>query len=369
MLLKNRDDLRDLVLGCTYYGVGGGGNPQEGLRALEEQVDAGRQIACVSPQEISDDGLTCCVFLMGSTAPLTPEKEEQRQQLGLTSWRYERNLPEAILQLEAYAGKRIEAIVPLELGGSNTPAPMAAAAALGKVVVDGDYAGRAVPEITQATPSVGGISLAPACCVDKYGNRVIISEAISNPIAERIGKMVSEAAFGSTGIAGFLMPGRQAKQFIVGGTISRALAIGRAIRSAAGGSGAAAKAAAAAAGGRIIFTGTLLDKEWQDKDGYYEGYHVFQGLGEYAGRRAKTYFKNETHALWVDDVLEVTSPDLITMVDLESGTPVLNNTLVQGQAVALTAVPAPQVWRHPAGLAVLGPRHFGVGEDYKPFKV
>lgn len=367
MLLRNRQDIHDFVLGCMFYGVGGGGNPREGARALTEQLEAGRRIECIDPRQVPDDALTCCVFLMGSTAPLTPEKEQERNVLGLTTWRYERNLPEAVKELEDYVGKRIDVIVPLEVGGSNTPAPIAAAVALGKTAVDGDYAGRAVPEITQATPSIGGFSLAPACCVDKYGNKVVIREAISNPVAERIGKMISEAAFGSTGIAGFLMSGEHMKQFIIAGTASRALAVGRAIRAAREEGGDVPSAAAEASGGRIVFAGVLKERQWEDRDGYYQGYHFFDGTREFAGQGAKTYFKNETHALWVNEEPLVSSPDLIVALDANSGAPVLNNEMVSGQEVVMIAVPAAPFWRHPAGVAVLGPKHFGLMHEYRPF--
>ena len=54
---------------------------------------------------------------------------------------------EAVRELTAYTGNRIDAIVPFELGAWNTTAPMDAALRLGIKVVDGDYAGRAIPEL------------------------------------------------------------------------------------------------------------------------------------------------------------------------------------------------------------------------------
>ena len=42
--LQTHQDLEDFVRGCTLLGVGGGGNPAEGLKALEEQFNAGKAL-------------------------------------------------------------------------------------------------------------------------------------------------------------------------------------------------------------------------------------------------------------------------------------------------------------------------------------
>ena len=39
-VLKTREELVDFVQGCLLYGVGGGGNPAEGLKALANSSEA-----------------------------------------------------------------------------------------------------------------------------------------------------------------------------------------------------------------------------------------------------------------------------------------------------------------------------------------
>ena len=192
MTLLSRQDLKDFVCGCTLLGVGGGGNPEEGLKALEEQFDAGKKLGWVDPEDLPPDSWGACAFLMGSTAPLTEEKIKQKESLGLTHWKYPRNLAVTTQRLEEFTGRHISALVPLELGGSNTPAPIAAAASLGKFVIDGDFAGRAVPEIIQTTAAAASVPFAPATSVDKYGNYCIIMDCINPVLFERMGKYLSE---------------------------------------------------------------------------------------------------------------------------------------------------------------------------------
>ena len=138
----------------------------------------------------------------------------------------------AINEWEEYTGKHVDIVVPLEVGGSNLPAPMAVAAMMDKKIVDGDYAGRAIPEIFQISLQKEDVNLCPAVSFDKYGNVSIIKSAISLTIAERIGKYLSEVAFGSTAIAGFPITGKQLKRLLVRGTVSQAYRAGELIEEA-----------------------------------------------------------------------------------------------------------------------------------------
>ncbi|OYT44439.1 MAG: hypothetical protein B6U85_10050 [Desulfurococcales archaeon ex4484_42] len=51
----------------------------------------------------------------------------------------EKILSLAVLELEKYLGVEIDVIVPVEIGGGNTPGPIDAALFLGKIVVNGDF--------------------------------------------------------------------------------------------------------------------------------------------------------------------------------------------------------------------------------------
>ena len=38
LVLKSKQDVEDLVLGCTFYGTGGGGSPKFGLPLLLDDL-------------------------------------------------------------------------------------------------------------------------------------------------------------------------------------------------------------------------------------------------------------------------------------------------------------------------------------------
>jgi len=356
-------DAQDFVVGCTLYGAGGGGQPEEGLAALLEQVKAGREVGWVDPRSLPGTMVTACTFLMGSTAPLTEAKRAEMKALGFVQWKYPRNLPESVRQLEGFTGRRIDVLVPFELGGSNTPAPVAAAANLGILVVDGDYAGRAVPEITQSTVGILNMPFLPAASVDKWGNRAIITEATSLAVAERLGKYLSDAAYGSTGLTGFLMPLGDCRRALVEGSLSQALRAGRAMREAAA-QGCYAWDALRPLGWRTIFQGTVTRKEWEDRDGYYWGTHTLESAGEVM----EIIFKNENHVSILNGEPFVTSPDVITCLSKSDGRPILNGDIAVGAELVVVAAPAPGLLRSEPALRVLGPRYFGCDVCYRPLE-
>jgi DUF917 family protein len=117
-------------------------------------------------------------------------------------------------------------------------------------------------------------------------------------------------------------------------------------------------AAARALDGWVLFRGTIVEREWRNT-GYLEGTHGIEGQGPFAGHRLKVWFKNENHLTWLDGADWVASPDLIEVCDATTGEPLVNTYLKEGDRVAVVAARRREVWNSAAGLATLGPAHFG----------
>ena len=60
----NLQDLRDVVIGATFLGSGGGGSPENGL--VEEIGKVTGEITLVTPDEISDNEYVAMVAGMGA---------------------------------------------------------------------------------------------------------------------------------------------------------------------------------------------------------------------------------------------------------------------------------------------------------------
>lgn len=368
-LVLTRDrDVNDLVLGATFYGTGGGGTPEEGLRLLKKEMAAGRKITCVSPESISDDVWTACVSFMGNRAPLTEEQKREMERLGLRAWNYENNLVEAARLLEMHTQCKIGAIVAPELGGANTAGPMAAGISMGVPVVDGDYAGRAVPEVVQASPCLFGKPLFPVASVDKWGNKTILYETVNTDMAERLGKMLAVAAFGNTGLAMFLLKASEMKKVIIPGTITECYMLGKAVREAREADKDPVKSLLSFTEGWLLFEGEVVSKAWSVKNGYYVGFHQFKGVNQFEGHEYKIWFKNENHISWYDNEVQVMSPDMICQVDNETGEPITNHELEKGRKVAIIGLEARAVHRQKETLHKLAPKHYGFDIEYIPIK-
>ncbi|MBW1790246.1 MAG: DUF917 family protein, partial [Deltaproteobacteria bacterium] len=205
--LTSVPECEDFVRGSCFFGVGGGGDPAAGMQMLKEDLAAGIALTWIDMDELDDGAMTCCAWGMGSIAPRDPEEtKREMNRFGVSGPVHARNLSVAIQELERYADVKIDAVIPLEPGGRNTPNPLSSGARLGIPIVDGDYSGRAIPEIVQIIPCISGHRPWPSTSVDPFGNAVIIREAATAQMAERIGKQLAVAAFGTVGMAGFLMP-------------------------------------------------------------------------------------------------------------------------------------------------------------------
>lgn len=373
-MLKTRVDVEDLIRGLTLLGTGGGGRPDVGLELLLPHVEGGRTLGWRSPETVDDDAWVCSVFGMGSIAPVAPLSAAERTALGYPAdWVVPRPMVRAVEELAAFTGRRIAAIVPFELGAGNTANPIDAAHRLGLDLIDGDCAGRAIPELSQTTAALAGIPFTPGAIADPWGNVLIMKEAASAGVAERIGKMISIATKlpdmkAPCAHAGFLMRGYQLKSVVVPGGVSRALAVGRAIRGAAAWAQDPVDAAARALDGWTLFRGRVVRKEWVSRDGYMFGTTTVEGDGPDRGHTLRIWFKNENHVTWRDGRPWVLSPDLIMLLDAASGEPYTNTLLPEGAAVGVVGSGADARLRTAQAVASLGPRHYGHDLDYTPIE-
>jgi len=371
-LIQTEEDVKDLIRGLTLMGTGGG-RPDMGMDYLLPHIQAGKSIELMPPDAIPDDAWTCSVFGMGSIAPQRTLSPSERKELGYGDWVAAKPMVEAVRELEAYTRYRIEAIVPFELGAGNSTAPTDAAIRLGVKIIDGDYAGRAIPELAQTTPAINGYTFEPGAICDPWGNVLIMKKAASLQVAERLGKMISIVTKlpdikAPCAHAGFLIQGAVMKKLIVPHSVSRSLQIGKQIRKALGAGEDPAKAAAEAMGGWVIFRGCVIRKEWESREGYMFGTTTIEGTGANSGHTLKVWFKNENHMTWLDERPFVMSPDLIAVMDLKSGEPYTNTVLEEGMNVAALGARADEKYRRPEGVALLCPRYFGFDLDYAPIE-
>ena len=363
--ITTMQEVEDLVRGVTFFGTGGGGDPVKGSKFLKETLKDVGKIEILDVDDLDDNALVCTCFYMGSIAPLTPEVQKKMKKMDFVDIEVERLLPEAVKKLEKHIGKEIDAIVSIELGGINTPAPIDAAARLGKKVINGDYAGRAIPEIVQTTASLAGKNACPMTSVDEWGNVVYIERVRNHLCAEALGKAISTVAYGSVGQTSFVMTGKEMKEIIIKDTITESLKVGQALREAVQSGKDPAKEVADLLNGWILFKGKVVKKDWEDKEGYFWGINTINGTNEFSGHEFKIWFKNENHITWLDEVVYVTSPDIISVINLKTGEPITNSVIKEGDEIAVIGVKKRAAFNTKLGIERVGPVHFGFNIKHK----
>ncbi len=368
--LTNRQEVEDFVRGCTFYGTGGGGLPVNGIESLMTELAKGNEVGWVDISEIPDDAMTVCPFLMGSIAPHTPEVIKEMTSFGLTDPvnKEKERLGKAVAELAKYTGTKPGAVVPIELGGANTPGPLAAGILNGIPCVDGDYTGRAIPEIPQTTPYILGKVLWPVASVDEFGDVCIIDHAINYRMVERIGKLIASGAYGLAGQAGFLMSGKEMKETIIPGTLTECYEVGKMIRQARENGLDPVSETIKKMNGWLLAKGTVTGKDTEDKLGYYWGIHTITGAGDFAGNTYKIWFKNENHIMWENEEPIITSPDIIVVVNAKTGEPYANPVLAVGDEVCVIGLKARDIFKTERGIGILGPRYFDFDMDYIPIE-
>jgi DUF917 family protein len=364
--LRTAQDVEDFVRGCTFFGTGGGGIPESGTKALLEELDAGALIGWIDPAEIPDDALVASAFFMGSVAPPTPQEQDELDRLGLKEAFFSEKemLLQALEELGEHLRKPIFALVPPEIGAANGPGPLAVGAHAKLFVVDGDYAGRSVPEVQCTTFCLERKKLWPLACVDRFGNVTVIKRAASVDTLEKLARFSANATYGLSGQASFVLSGKEMKETVIPGTLTLSHALGRFIRESRKRSQDVARLITAYIEGWLLIEGNITRKEEKKTAGYLSG-----AIDISDGRRKLTlWFKNETHLASLDGKAVAMSPDIVSVLRAGSGEPTIHAQLNRGDEVSVIGARAPRQLRTNAGLAAMGPRHWGYDFDYVPIE-
>ena len=206
----------------------------------------------------------------------------------------------------------------IEAGGINSCIPVYTAARLGLPLVDADGMGRAFPEIPMVTFSIGGVSASPMVCCDEKGNKVVL-ETINNAWVETLSRAVTVAMGLSSMIGLYVMNGKTLKDLAIRGTISLAIDIGKRIILSNERKISPVDSILEVTDGHRLFEGKVTDVQRDLTTGFVRGKAVFEGIDAFRGSDFRLEFQNENLVAWLDNEPCAMVPDLITILDRESG--------------------------------------------------
>lgn len=353
------DDIAVIARGAAVLGTGGGGDPYIGRLMAEQAVRARGPVRLVHPADLPDDAAVYPVAMMGAPTVMV-EKIPTTDQFGA-----------AITLLSTHLGRPVTHIACAEIGGVNSMVPIIAAAQLGLPLVDADLMGRAFPELQMVLPTLGGLRGTPMSIADEKGN-VGVLDTVDNPWSERLARALTIQMGCSAIISNVVLTGAEAKAHTVPATLSLCRRIGAALELARQERRSAVGAAVGALGGRLIFTGKVVDVARRTATGFARGTATLGPLTfDRPGTGSDTLeleFQNEhLLATWRRSgraaEVEVSTPDLIIVLDAETGEPITTEALRFGQRVSVLGAPCDERWHSAGGLALVGPRYFGYDTD------
>jgi len=343
-------DLTALARGAAVLGTGGGGDPHIGRLLAEQALRSHGVVELVSVDDLPDDACVLPVAMMGAPTVMV-EKLPSADQIAI-----------AVQTLAKYVGKTPTHIACIEAGGVNSMVPVIAAAQLGLPLVDGDGMGRAFPELQMVLPTLAGIEATPMSIVDEKGNRGVF-DTIDNTWAERLARSATVDMGCSAIVSLYAMTGAEVRAAFVPGTLSQCLATGLAIDEARRSLSDPVAAVVDRLGGRLLHVGKVVDVQRRTTTGFARGDATVDGLDASLGRLLVLRFQNEHLVAEIDGAAVATTPDLIIVLDTESGEPITTEALRYGQRVSVLAAPSDERWHSPAGIALVGPRYFGYDLD------
>lgn len=363
MKTLTRQDLVDILSGAAILGTGGGGELTEGLALIDDALSKGKEFKMVTLDEAPQDALVCTPYLLGAISALPEEEERQYDRLPRSD---EPAILAAYQRFQRYLGREFYGTICCELGGSNTAVAFYAAAMSGHYIIDADPAARAVPEITHSTYYINGLPAAPIVMSNAFGEAIICENVIDDLRAEHIVRALSKVSRNDIVAIDHALEIHEIRDALIPGSISMAMQMGMAWREALAARTDVAQAVANEGEGFVAFRGTIENSDWKTEEGFTVGNISIAGSGKFVNNVYRIWLKNENLVSWLNEEVHATIPDLICMMDIDTGKPVTNPNYYNGQNVAVLILPAPVAFTVPKGLAAFGPAYVGLDQNYSP---
>jgi uncharacterized protein len=346
-------DVKEIALGAAVLGTGGGGDPRVGQLLAELAIDRWGPVRLIHVVDVPSEA-----WVIPSSGIGAPTVSVEK----LPSWR---EMDDSFDDAEAALGHRAFATMPIEIGGGNSLWPLIVAARRGLALVDADAMGRAFPEAQMVSFALDGMVTRFASLADEKGNRVLIrpadarwEEALARPVVDRMG--------GSAMICDYPVTGAELRASALGGTVSRAQRIGRALLEPAVHRGDPLRAVLAETDGHLLMRAKIIDLDRVTAAGFVSGSVALAGIDNDRGRTLQIHFQNEFLYAHEQGRTLAVSPDLIALLDRDSARPWTTESLRYGMRVNVVGMPCHPKWRTPAGLATAGPDQFGYAVAYVP---
>ena len=352
-----QQEAKDIQIGASIMSTGGGGDYLDGFEAIEICKQRNQQITLLGMEDLNPEGFYVSVGMIGAISEETRMPVEQMIEL----------MAEAVKILEDSMNVKFEGIISPELGGITGMA-IGVAVLLGIPMLDCDAAGRAVPLMDHTTFNIVNIDSCPVSIATKYGDAIVINEALN---AERLEHLLRAMAVASGNVASTFNPiqGKWLKDSTIPSALTVCEKIGKAQRESTELGRDPIQSIIEAGQGYVLFKGNVnKDTEWETKSGFTIGTVGINGIEEFNNQTFKLWYKNEHLISWKNDQSFVTCPDLLCVLDKQTGLPVSNPNCKEGDTVVVLGFKADPIWRTERGIELLNPKVFNYDIEYRPIE-
>lgn len=350
-------DITWVMEGAAVLGAGGGGNAYLAGLDVKRVLRFGGRLRICGVDELEGHAVGAVVSGMGAPT------------VGIERLPIRGRFSSLIQRVGEVIGRPVQFVAIGEIGGANALRPLSGAAELGLPVVDADPMGRAFPELQMCTYMIQGLPADPMVLNDGKGVEAVFHGIPDSLTAERYGRALTWAMGGNSGLALGVVTAEQVRHFGIPGTLSLAERLGRAMAEArrlkretlTGIIQAVPKA-------RYLFEGKIQDVSRHTSAGFARGIVAIDGLNSWHGERLRIDFQNEFLVAYRegDKTALLTVPDLLVLIDQESGRALGSENVRYGLRVHVLGLPAPFELKTAQALTVVGPSAFGYDLPFQP---
>ncbi|EDV23654.1 uncharacterized protein TRIADDRAFT_26861 [Trichoplax adhaerens] len=364
--LLNEWDIECISIGAGILGCGGGGSPYIGRLRAKRALKEGKKIRVINAHRLgsitNQSGYAVTVAFMGAPLieleKLSSGDETKNALLGV----------ETLLKANLIPDRNCNALHQADKGNI-----FITGANLDKPIVDADGMGRAFPELQMFTPTIYGENSCPCCLADCKGNNAIsLSCRSAKDLENFMRKHVIQMGCYS-GLAFCPMKPSEVLSKCILGSISRSHRLGEAVLTARKNASSPVDAILEKEAGRLLITGKVCDVNRMISGGFITGLIKIQGFTQCEKLDVEIEFQNENllaRSISAGNKAQILAcvPDLISIVDSDTGEPITTDNIKYGLRVSVMAIPCASLLRKPEALKVVGPQAFGYDQSvqYQP---
>ncbi|KAJ6577349.1 Hydantoinase/oxoprolinase [Mycena capillaripes] len=385
--ILSETDLFFLQEGCGVLGTGGGGSPYPTYLKTRQILRNGKVLRIVDHSSLADDAVLARGGFMGS-----PSAGSERLTAGA-------DIKQAAEELAKFCGvSSFAATLCDEIGGSNGMQSLVMAGLYAIPAFDGDLMGRAYPKLNQVLPAVYDRpnALVPSSLCDGDNNVVLLTKVKNEHMVENLMRVVTTEMGSCAALCCPPLAVNEARDYGVPRTLSQAWRIGRAICICrqTNNMKAIPDAILKLQNGVCLFIGKIVScsrATWrispikqEVRAGFTWGEIRIAPLldeeleGPVAtatvagpGDHMVIPFQNENLLAYVENddgsrKLAAIVPDLISVLDSQSGSNLGSQDYSYGLRVTVIAMAGSPLWHSEAGLRSGGPAAFGFDHQFTP---